>query len=321
MRVDAARYLCESGAGQQADQPDTHARLRIFRSLLDEYDTGDLHPHPGGDPAKHSSKVMIAEAWTNDASGVAPYYGNGANEFHMCLDFSAPWAVSNTITKGDATQLTSLWEFEQRTYPAGYRSAVFDSNHDNLISRPGTQYGGSKAKIILAEALTLLSPGTPILYYGNEVGMTGQSGTDLNLRQPMDWAAVNAQAGQPDSILSWCKVLIQARKSYPALRGGYTTLATDLGPTKAIAYLRDAGTERVLVVANLGAAPQTLVVSGLTAHGVPSGGPVQAILGDLKGVNALSGDTYTAASLPPYGVRVLYVAGSGFQTTLHGDLP
>jgi len=319
MRVDAVRYLCESGPGQQADQPDTHARLQSFRALLDEYSSGDLHPHPGGDPAKHSSKAMIAEAWTNDASGVAPYYGNGTNEFHLCLDFSAPWAVSNAITKGDATQLTSLWDYEQRTYPAGYQSATFDSNHDNLISRPGTQCG-DKAEIILAEALTLLSPGTPILYYGNEVGMTGQAGTDLNLRQPMDWTAVSTQTGQPDSILSWCKYLIHAREAYPALRGGYATLATDTG-TKAIAYLRDAGTERVLVVANLAAAPQTFTVSGLTAHGVPAGGPVQAILGDLKGATALAGDTYTVTGLPAHGVRVLYVAGSGFQSTLHGDLP
>ena len=321
MRVDAVRYLCESGPGQQADQPDTHAQLQAFRSLLDEYSTGDLHPHPGGDPLKHSAKAMIAEAWTNDAAGVTPYYGNGSNEFHLCLDFSAPWATYNTINRGDATQLTSLWEFEQATYPAGTRSATFDSNHDNLISRPGTQYGDSKPKIILAEALNLLAPGTPILYYGNEVGMTGQAGIDLNLRQPMDWAAVTTQTGQPDSILSWCKYLIQARKTYPALRGGYATLTTDVGAAKALAYLRDAGTERVLVVANLSAAPQTVVVSGLTSRGVPANGPVQAILGDPKGVNALAGDSYTAASLPPYGVRVLYLAGSGFQTTLHGDLP
>lgn len=320
MRMDAVRYLCETGPGQQADQPDTHARLRDFRALLDEYSSGDLHPHPGGDPAKHSAKVMIAEAWTNDAAGVAPYYGGGTNEFHLCLDFSAPWAVSNAITKGDATQVTSLWEFEQQTYPAGYQAAVFDSNHDNLISRPGTQYAGSRAKIILAEALTLLGPGTPILYYGNEVGMTGQSGSDLNLRQPMDWAAAATQAGQPDSILSWCRYLIQARKTYPALRGGYATLATDVGPGRAIAYLRSAGTERVLVVANLGATAQTVVVSGLAARGVPAGGPVSAILGDLKGVTALAGDTYTVASLPPYAVRVLYLAGSGFQGNLHLDL-
>ncbi|WP_243382135.1 alpha-amylase family glycosyl hydrolase [Geothrix alkalitolerans] len=320
MRVDAVRYLCETGPGQQADQPDTHTRLQAFRALLDEYDSGDLHPHPGNDPLKHSSKAMIAEAWTNDASGVTPYYGNGTNEFHMCLDFSAPWAVYNTINRGDATQLTSLWEYEQRTYPAGYRSATFDSNHDNLISRPGTQYGGDRGRIILAEALNLLSPGTPILYYGNEVGMTGKAGADINLRQPMDWAAVATQTGQPDSILSWCKYLIQARNTYPALRGGYATLATDVGTGKALAYLRDAGTERVLVVANLTGSPQTVTVSGLTALGAPSGGPVQAILGDLKGATALSGDTYTAASLPPFGIRVLYVAGTGFQGTLHGDL-
>ncbi len=320
MRVDAVRYLCETGPGQAADQPDTHVQLQAFRSLLDSYDSGDAHPHPNGDLALHSSKAMIAEAWTNDASGITPYYGTGTSEFHMCLDFSAPWAAYNTISKADATQITSLWEYEQRTYPAGYRSATFDSNHDNLISRPGTQYGGDRAEIILAEALNLLSPGTPILYYGNEIGMTGQSGQDINLRQPMDWAAAATQAGQPDSILSWCRYLIQARKAYPALRGGYATLGTDVGTGKALAYLRSAGTERILVVANLTAAPLTASVSGLSAQGVPDGSPVRAILGDLQGAATVTGDTCTVAGLPAHGLRVLYLAGSAYQGPIHGDL-
>jgi len=94
-----------------------------------------------------------------------------------------------------------------------------------------------------------------------------------------------------------------------------------VGPSKALAYLRDAGSERVLVVANLSASPQTIQVTGLSSHGVPSGGPVQAILGDLKGQTTLTGGAYTALNLPAYGVRVLHVAGNGFQSTLHGDLP
>jgi len=321
MRVDAVRYLCESGPGLQADQPDTHTRLKAFRSLLDEYSTGDLHPHPGGDSAKHSAKAMIAEAWTNDATGVKPYFGSGDDEFHLCLDFSAPWAISNAITKGEGATLSALWEQEQFLFPTGQRSAVFDSNHDNLISRPATQHGGNKAKVILAEALTLLSPGTPILYYGNEVGMTGRSGSDVNLRQPMDWAAVATQSGQPDSILSWCKALILARKSYPALRGGYTTLATDVGPAKALAYLRSAGSERVLVVANLTATTQSVQVGGLATQGVPAGASVQAIIGSLKGAATVTGGAFSAQDLPAYGVRVLHLTGSTFQGTLHGDLP
>lgn len=321
MRVDAARYLCESGPGQAADTPDTHARLREFRAVLDGYAVpGNAHPHPGGDPARISTKAMIAEAWTPDASGVGPYYGNGSNEFNLCLDFSAPWAVYNAIHGADATQLTSLWEYERDHYPAGYRSATFDSNHDNLISRPGTQYGGDRATIILAEALNLLSPGTPIVYYGNEVGMTGQAGTDLNLRAAMDWSAAAAQAGQPESILNWCKYLIQARRAYPALRGGYATLATDLGPGKILAYLRDAGAERVAVVANLTGAVQNAVLTDLTAHGVAPGAPVGAILGDTKNNDSLNGTLYPVAALPPHGVRVLYVGGGAFKGTLHGDI-
>jgi alpha-amylase len=320
MRVDAVRYLCETGPGQAADQPDTHARLKDFRAVLDEFASGNTHPHPGGDPARHSVKMMIAEAWTNDAAGVAPYYGNGANEFHLCLDFSAPWAVFNAISGPDATRLTSLWEYERDTYPAGYRSATFDSNHDNVISRPGTQYAASRPRIVLAEALNILSPGTPIIYYGNEVGMTGASGSDVNLRGAMDWAAVTAQTAQPDSILSWVKYLTKARSAYPALRGAYATLATDLGPAKVLAYVRSAGAERVVVVANLTSTVQTAVLTNLTTSGVAAGATVAAILGDTKSNNSLNGTQYTVSALPPYGVRVLHMGGDTFKGNLHGDI-
>jgi glycosidase len=265
-------------------------------------------------------KAMIAEAWTNDAAGVAPYYGSGSDEFNMCLDFSAPWAIYNTINGSNAASLTDLWEFEKQHYPAGYRSATFDSNHDNLISRPGTLYGGQKSKIILHHALNLLSPGTPILYYGNEVGMTGAAGTDLNLRQPMDWATANAQTSQPDSILSWCKYLIQARKSYRALRGSYTTVSTVQGPTKALAYVMADGEEKLLIVANLTGTTQSVTLSDLTAHGIAADAPVQAVIGDLKGEGSLRGSQYFANNLPPHGLRVIYASGGTFQSTLHGDL-
>ncbi len=321
IRVDAVRYLCETGPGQAADQPDTHARLKAFRSVLDEYATGNAHPHPGDDPAKHSVKMMIAEAWTDSASGITPYYGNGSDEFNMCLDFSHPWAVYNAINTPDATQLTNLWDFEKLHYPAGYRSATFDSNHDNLISRPGTQYGGDARRIILAEALNVLSPGTPILYYGNEIGMTGTSGTDLNLRQPMDWNAVATQSAQPESILNWCRYLIQARNAYPALRGAYSVLQTDLGTGKVLAYLRSSGNERIIVIANLTASTQSAVITGLDAAGIPADGPVGAVIGDPKGVTSLSGTSYSVLDLPPYGLRVLYATGGAFRGTLHGDRP
>ena len=320
LRMDAARYLCESGPGLEADTADTHNRLQGFRSVLDEYATASGHPQPGNTAGAFSVKAMIAEAWTNDATGVKPYYGNGRNEFNLCLDFSAPWAIANAIQLAKGKGLTDLWEYEQANYPVGYRSASFDSNHDNLISRPATQYQGQKNQIILHEALNLLAPGTPILYYGNEVGMTGASGTDSNLRQPMDWAAVATQSGQPDSILSWCKYLIQARSSYKALRGSYATLATDVGPAQALAYVMSDGNERIIVLANLTGTTESVTLTDLTSHGVANGASLQAILGDLKNHLALTGTWYLASQIPPYGVRVLYASGAGFQAQLHGDL-
>ncbi|BDU75848.1 alpha-amylase family glycosyl hydrolase [Mesoterricola sediminis] len=321
MRVDAVRYLCETGPGQAADQPDTHARLQAWRTLLDGYAApGNTHPRPGGDASKVAAKMMVAEAWT-DTARIGAYFGSGSNEFHMCLDFAAPAAVYSAISGPDATALTRLWETERDTWPAGARAASFDSNHDNVISRPGTQYRGSRPQIVLAEAMNILGPATPILYYGNEVGMPGAAGNDADLRQPMDWSAVAAQTGDAESILSWCKYLIQARTSYPALRtGAYATLATDAGPAKALACLRSAGAERILVVANLTGSAQTVTVSGLAAYGLPSGTTVQAVLGDLKNNNSLNGGSYTAAAIPAYGVRVIYAGGGGFQGAIHGDI-
>lgn len=321
MRVDAVRYLCETGPGAAADTPDTHARLKGFRALLDEYTATDRHPFPGGDPKKRSPKVMIAEAWTNDASGITPYYGNGTDEFHLCLDFSAPWAIANAINQGDASRLTGLWSWEQANYPAGYRSASFDSNHDNLISRPATLYAGNKAKVILHEALNLLAPATPIIYYGNEVGLQGAAGSDINLRRPMDWAAVQAQGADADSILSWTRYLTQVRTAYPALRRGrFSVLATDGGP-QALAYQMQAGEERIWVVANLSPTPRSFTLTGLGAAGLAPNAPVSSILGDPKGVTALEADAYAVKALPPYGIRVLYASGAAYKGTLHGDLP
>jgi len=181
------------------------------------------------------------------------------------------------------------------------------------------QYGGNRNQIILAEALNLLSPGTPVIYYGNEVGMTGQRGEDLDLRQPMDWAAVTTQTPQPDSILNWCKYLIKARGAYPALRGGYATLATDLGPAKALAYVRDSGAERVVVVANLTSAKETVTITDLTRHGVPFGGTVHAIIGGTGNNETLNGTRLAVTELPPYGIRVIYAAGGAFKGPIHGD--
>ena len=320
LRMDAARYLCETGPGQGADQPDTHTQLQAFRAVIDEYAVGTNHPHPNNDATQISTKMMMAEAWTPDATGIAPYYGTGSNEFNMCLDFSAPWAIYNTINSADATQVTGLWDYEAAHYPAGYQSATFDSNHDDCISRPGSQYLGNKNQIVLAEALNILSPGTPIIYYGNEVGMTGVDTQDINLRQPMDWAAVTTQTAQPDSILSWCKYIIQARSTYPALRGGYATLGTDVGTRKALAYVRTAASgERVLVVANLTATPQTVAVTNLTSQGVTAGATVSAILG-TSGSGAWNGTSFTVTGLPAYGIRVFYAAGTAFNGNIHGDI-
>jgi len=148
------------------------------------------------------------------------------------------------------------------------------------------------------------------------VGMPGHAGSDLDLRQPMNWEAVAAQQAQPESILSWCKYLIQARQAYPALRGDYATLATDVGSSGALAYLRSAGTEQVVVVANLTDAPETVVVKGL--KGLPPDAVANPVIGKAGG--PVRNGSFTAAGIPPHGLRVYHAGGGTFKGNIHGDL-
>jgi len=262
-RLDAARHLVENGAGLlQVDQPETHAFWREFSSSVRSV-------KPEG--------TLVGEVWT-DTPIIATYYGNtaavpGGDELPMTFDFPLAAAIVQGVNGQDATVIGSKLAEVQSTYPQGATDAPFLTNHDQI--RLATQLGGDTVKLRNAAAILLTLPGSPFLYYGEEVGLlNGSSDSDDRLkRTPMPWDAspgggfttgapwfpfspgrdtanVASETGDPSSLLSRYRQLIRARRSSAVLRtGGIQILAS--GSSQVLAFLRTTPDEQVLVVHNL----------------------------------------------------------------------
>jgi glycosidase len=167
------------------------------------------------------------------------------------------------------------------------------------------------ARAKIAATLLLTLPGLPFVYYGEEIGMSGDK-PDPRLRTPMQWSAGQAagfttgtpwerlqpdtqainvaiEGADPNSLLSLYRQLIHLRSSNEALATGRLVPLT-AGSTEVIAYLRRAGDNAVLVVANLGAAP----VPGVSVHSgkdaiSPGRYVAQGLLGTQNGPTVVVG--------------------------------
>ncbi len=269
-RLDAAKHLIATGPGeQQNDTPETHAAWQEYSRFL---------------RTEYPDRLMLGEIWSAPEA-VAPYYGDaervpGGTEFAMTFNFALSGGIIQAVNLGEASPLTTALTRIQQAYPDGVLDGTFLANHD--MTRLATQLGGDLARQGQAAAMLLTLPGTPWLYYGEEVGLrNGTASGDEAKRTPMPWtdddagftagvpwyrfapgretANVAAQTGDPRSLLSRYRDLIRTRQQLPALRSGDLSLVRlDDAPASAVAYLRTAGEQRVLVVHNLADAPATL---------------------------------------------------------------
>jgi glycosidase len=196
----------------------------------------------------------------------------------------------------------------QDTLPA-YRWSPFLSNHDG--TRVMTLLGGDMARARLAATLLLTLPGLPFVYYGEEIGMSGDK-PDPRLRTPMQWSAGQAagfttgtpwerlqpdtqainvaiEGADPNSLLNLYRQLIHLRSSNEAMATGRLVPLTPRS-TGVIAYLRRAGDKAVLVVANLGATDVTGVSLHSGKDAIPSGRyAAQGLLGTQNGAPLVVG--------------------------------
>ena len=223
MRVDAVKYLYsaeEARDGGEQDYQDLDETFEYFQAIreqvLDEY-TGKGYP-----------KFMVAENWTNDRSSLERYMvDDGEKGFHMTLDF--PFAYAASDRSGD--DLATHWEWVTGELAQEGHMGTFLSNHDNVVNRPAsvhdrfTDVDGEKVMRSVVAA-QLLGPGTPFLYYGNEVGMqdaeefAGASHADRRHRQPFEWDRVEEQDDEPESLLNHHRELTSLRAERESLRRG-----------------------------------------------------------------------------------------------------
>jgi len=224
LRLDAARHLIEVGDG--AGQSDSEETLAFWKEF-----TGSVRSiRPGALP--------VGEVWS-DTPTIARYYRAG---LPMCFDFPLATAILETVRFQDAEPLDSTLEQIRDQYPARALDGTFLTNHD--MKRLASELDDEPGPMRSAAALLLTLPGTPFLYYGEEVGLlNGPGDADEYKRTPMPWndtdgggftdgkqwfafapgratANVAAQGSDPGSLLSWYRELIHLRATSPALRDG-----------------------------------------------------------------------------------------------------
>jgi len=178
--------------------------------------------------------------------------------------------IKGAAYSGDASLAIKSYLDVLKYFP-DLQFSTFLANHDQ--QRLMSYFGGKESKAKVAAFIYLTGPGTPFVYYGEEIGMTG-SKPDENLRTPMQWSAqpnsaftsgmpwepvnkgweetnVETQAANPESLLNWYKGLIQLRNAHPALRAGvYLPLTSSC--QRVYAVLRQEGDDILLTLVSTG---------------------------------------------------------------------
>lgn len=268
-RLDAIPYLVEEG-GRLAGTPATHAFFREYAAHV-----RNVAPE----------SFTVGEVW-DSVGAMLPYYPDQLDG-HFAFELSN--AIVNAVRNGHAKDLFAGYLRLQSAFPPE-RWSPFLRNHDQ--TRTATEFRGNVARQKLAATLLLTLPGLPFVYYGEEIGMTGDK-PDPRLRTPMHWTigraagfttgqpweplqpdsntvTVAAQDGDGNSLLNRFRRLIHLRGAKPALATG-ALVPVQTTDTAVAAYIRTDGERPVLVVANLGDTPRTGVRISTAASGLRPG--------------------------------------------------
>jgi maltose alpha-D-glucosyltransferase / alpha-amylase len=301
-RLDAVTYLYEREGTDCANLPETHDYLKRIRAMID-------HEYPG--------RVLLAEAnlWPTE---LVSYFGNPdgpGDECHMAFHFPLMPRIFMAVRRENRQPISDIMQ-QTPTIPSGCQWGTFLRNHDELTlemvtgeerdymhaeyaedPRARLNHGirrrlapllnSDRGQIKLFTSLLLSLPGSPVLYYGDEIGMGDNIWlTDRDgVRTPMQWSvdrnggfsrvdpnklylpvnsgwvygynAVNVerQIDQPDSLLQWTRQMLAVRKRYRALAQGTYEELEGSNPS-VFAFLRQHHDETVLCVHNLSRHPQ-----------------------------------------------------------------
>ncbi len=293
VRLDAIPYLFERDGTNGENLPETHQELKRLRAFVDD---------------NYDNRMLLAEAnqWPEDS---VAYFGDG-DECHMAFHFPVMPRLYLALQRETRLPIVDILE-QTPPIPHDAQWAIFLRNHDELtlemVSEEEREFmwrtyapdrrarlnlgirrrlapllENDRRRIELLFGLLLSLPGTPVLYYGDEIGM----GDNVFLadrdgvRTPMQWSSdrnagfsranpqslylpvvvdpqyhfetvnVEAQHANPNSLLWWLRRMIRRRHRHPVFgRGGLEFLEPD--NDRVLAYLREDGDETILVVVNL----------------------------------------------------------------------
>ncbi len=293
MRLDAVPYLYERDGTNCENLPETHQFLKVLRRRMEE---------------RFPGRMFLAEAnqWPEEA---VAYFGDG-DECHMCFHFPVMPRLFMALHQEDRFPILDILD-QTPPIPDSCQWCLFLRNHDELTLEMVTDeerdymyrayaqdrnarinlgirhrlaplLKNDRRRIELMNALLFSLPGTPVVYYGDEIGMGDNIylGDRNGVRTPMQWSAdrnagfsranpqklylpiiidpeyhyeavnVEAQQNNPSSLLWWMKRLIALRKQFKAFgRGNIRFLRPE--NAKVLAFIREYESERILVVANL----------------------------------------------------------------------
>ena len=264
-RFDAVPHLVENGPKDWNDQPGSYALMAHVNALMSGYQ----HRH------------MVCEATASPTRWAAPYVCGSAFAFGMEHQFV-------DAARGKPEAIRAVADYF-KTAPLTMATMV--SNHDIFAGeRLWDQVKGDVAQYRLAAASYLLLPGTPFIYYGEEIGMAGAGSLtgDSKLRSPMSWTAdaasgggfttgipfrrvsdnvttqnVRAALADPNSILSFYKAMLALRNTLPSIaRGSYEH---PLVEGSVMSYQRKFEGDHAVVVINYGTLPATINIGHLPA--------------------------------------------------------
>jgi maltose alpha-D-glucosyltransferase/alpha-amylase len=293
LRLDAVPYLCERDGTNNENLPETHSVIRQIRAALD---------------AEYPDRMLLAEAnqWPED---VRPYFGEG-DECHMCFHFPVMPRLYMALAQEDRHPIVDIMR-QTPEIPDICQWATFLRNHDELTlemvsdrerdymwnfyaadPRARINFGirrrlaplmeNDRSKIELLNALLMSLPGTPVLYYGDELGMGDNIylGDRNGVRTPMQWSPdrnggfsladpnqlylpalmdplygfqalnVEAQRRTASSPLNWTRRLIAVVKGLKSFGRGSIRFIRPPN-RKVLVHLREYQGETVLCIANL----------------------------------------------------------------------
>lgn len=357
-RVDGVPFLEQTPkeTGEPEYALDPHAFMKEIRDFMSR---------------RRGDAMMLGEVNLPHSQQLAFFGGKSADELHMQFDFIGMQATYLSLARGDVRPLLKAL----RDRPALHQScqwATFLRNHDELTldkltdrqrqevfdafgpekemqvydrglkRRLPPMLGGDPRRVKLAYSLMFSLPGTPTLYYGEEIGMGEDMAAEgrMAVRTPMQWSRgknggfstaqpraliqrvnpgpfgpehvnVAAQLHDPESLLSWMRTLITIRRSCPELGWGQMTVLEHDAGNAVLAHRVDAEGSAVLAVHNLSSEPVALTVP-VTGVAVSGGRDRDPELVDLLTQEDVSADGgRLELSLDGYGVRWLRLRPTG----------